>query len=221
MLTGTLVVTNLALFVISAATERSVWSGLGGLGSIMENGALWGRPIDLGGEWWRLFTSGFLHANILHVGFNMFLLGLLGVSLERHLGVVRFAVLYVASLLAGSLGALLVSPQALTVGASGAVFGLMGAHLMISRATGGRARDSGVMGLLVLNLLTTFLVPNISIGGHIGGLAGGVVASWVLLVPDRGGSLPRLPATLAALCLAGLFFAGGLLAATTWADPIF
>ena len=162
VLTGVLVAANLVLFVVSAATQRSAWSGLG---DIMENGALWGPAVDVGGEWWRLFTSGFLHANILHVGFNALLLGLLGATLERRLGVVRFAVLYLAALLAGSLGALLASPRALTIGASGAVFGLMGAHLMASRAGGRRARDSGVMGLLVLNLVTTFLIPNISIGG--------------------------------------------------------
>ena len=220
VLTGALVVANLVLFVISAANRRSVWEGLGGLGDIMENGALWGPAVDVGGEWWRLLTSGFLHANILHVGFNVLLLGLLGAPLERRLGVVRFSVLYVAALLAGSLGALLASPRALTIGASGAVFGLMGAHLMVSRATGRRARDSGVMGLLVLNLVTTFLIPNISIGGHIGGLAGGLMASWILLTPDRSGRVPRWLASTAGAGLAGLFFFTGLLAATTWVNPI-
>ena len=217
VLTGILVAANLVLFVVSAAANRSPWSGLG---NIMENGALWGPAVDLGGEWWRLFTSGFLHANILHVGFNVLLLGLLGAPLERQLGVVRFAVLYVAALLSGSLGALLASPRALTIGASGAVFGLMGAHLMVSRAVGRRARDSGVMGLLVLNLITTFLIPNISIGGHIGGLAGGLLASWVVLSPDRGRQVPRWLAATAGLGLAGLFFFTGLLAATTWTNPI-
>lgn len=218
VLTGLLVAANLVLFVVSAATQRSAWSGLG---DIMENGALWGPAIDVGGEWWRLFTSGFLHANILHVGFNALLLGLLGAPLERRLGVVRFAVLYLAALLSGSLGALLVSPRALTIGASGAVFGLMGAHVMVSRATGRRARDSGVMGLLVLNLITTFLIPNISIGGHIGGLAGGLLASWVLLAPDRRGRVPRWLASTAGIGLAGLFFFTSLVAANTWINPIF
>ena len=217
-LTGALVAANLVMFVVSAATRRSAW---GGLGDMMENGALWGPAIDVGGEWWRLFSSGFLHANILHVGFNVLLLGLLGAPLERRLGVVRFAVLYLAALLSGSLGALLVSPRALTVGASGAVFGLMGAHLMVSRATGRRARDSGVMGLLVLNLITTFLFPNISIGGHIGGLAGGLLASWILLAPDRRGRVPSWLSSIAGIGVAGLFFFTGLLAATTWIDPIF
>ena len=220
VLTGALAAANLVLFVVSATTQRSVWRGISGLGDIMENGALWGPAVDAGGEWWRLLTSGFLHANILHVGFNVLLLVLLGAPLERSLGIARFTVLYLAALLSGSLGALLASPRAVTIGASGAVFGLMGAHLMASRAVGRRARDSGVMGLLVLNLITTFLIPNISIGGHIGGLAGGLLASWILLAPDRGGRVPRGLALTAGLGLAGLFFFTGLLAATTWVDPI-
>ena len=221
ILTGALVVSNLALFVASVTTSRSLWPGRGGLGRIMENGALWGPAVDAGGEWWRLFTSGFLHANVLHVGFNVLLLGLLGVGLERSVGFVRFALLYTAALLAGSLGALVASPRALTIGASGAVFGLMGGHLMVSRASGMRARDSGVMGLLLLNLLSTFLIPNISIGGHIGGLAGGVVAGWLLLTPERSGRLRPWAASVLTVGLMGVFFYCGLLAATTWVDPIF
>ena len=221
ILTGALVLANLALFVISALTSRTVWAGRGGLGRVMENGGLYGPAVDIAGEWWRLLTSGFLHANILHVGFNVLLLGMLGVGLERRLGFVRFLLLYFVALLSGSLGALVASPRAFTIGASGAVFGLMGAHLMVSRASGMRARDSGVMGLLVLNLLSTFLVPNISIGGHIGGLAGGLLAGWILLTPDRSGRIPQWAASLLTVGLLALFFFTGLQAATTWVNPIF
>ena len=92
---------------------------------------------------------------------------------------------------------------------------------MVSRASGMRARDSGVMGLLLLNLLSTFLIPNISIGGHIGGLAGGVVAGWLLLTPERSGRLRPWAASVLTVGLMAVFFYCGLLAATTWADPIF
>lgn len=223
MLTGSLVAANLVMFVVAATTQRSVWQGLlgGRQRDIMSNGALWAPGINVEGEWWRLLTGGFLHANILHVGFNVLLLGLLGAPLERRLGALRFGLLYVTALLSGSLGAVLVSPRAFTVGASGAVFGLMGAHLMVSRAAGRRARDSGVMGLLVLNLITTFLFPNISIGGHIGGLIGGLLASWILLTPDRRAHVPRGLATAVGVVLAGLFFFSGLVAANTWRNPIF
>ena len=222
VLTGLLVAANLVMFVVAAATRRSVWQSLGVRQyDIMGNGALWAPGINVEGEWWRLFTGGFLHANIIHVGFNVLLLGLLGAPLERRLGSLRFSLLYVTALLSGSLGAVLVSPRAFTVGASGAVFGLMGAHLMVSRAAGRRARDSGVMGLLVLNLITTFLFPNISIGGHIGGLIGGLLASWILLTPDRREHVPRGLATAVGVVLAGLFFFSGLVAANTWRNPIF
>lgn len=222
VLTGLLVAANLVLFVVTAATRQSVWQSLGVRRyDIMGNGAVWAPGIDVGGEWWRLLTGGFLHANILHVGFNVLLLGWLGAPLERRLGALRFGLLYVTALLSGSLGAVLVSPRAFTVGASGAVFGLMGAHLMLSRAVGRRARDSGVMGLLVLNLVTTFLFPNISIGGHIGGLLGGLLASWILLMPDRRAGVPRGLTTAVAAVLAALFFFCGLVAANTWNNPIF
>ena len=222
LLTWLLVAANLVMFAVASASRRSVWGGLGTRRSVvMDYGALWGPGIDIAGEWWRLFTGGFLHANIFHVGFNVLLLGLLGAPLERRLGALRFGLLYVTALLSGSLGALVVSPRAFTVGASGAVFGLMGAHLMVSRAAGRRARDSGVTGLLVLNLLTTFLFPNISVGGHIGGLVGGLLASWVLLAPDRRVRVPRWLASAAGTSLAGLFFVSGLLAAGTWVAPIF
>ena len=99
------------------------------------------------GEWYRLLTSGFLHAGLLHIGFNMFLLFILGRLLEPAIGTPRFVALYFASLFAGSFGALaLTNPFELTVGASGAVFGVLGATFVIARGRGvdqiaRRARD--------------------------------------------------------------------------------
>lgn len=142
-------------------------------------GALFG-PAVADGELWRLVTSGFLHANLIHIGFNMYLLWLLGNMLEPVLGNLRFAGLLLASLLAGSFGALLLSPQALTVGASGAVYGLMGAALVSQRAQGMDVMQSGIGPLLLLNLAFTFFFPGISIGGHLGGLAGGLVAAYLM-----------------------------------------
>src|SRR3546814_43320 len=88
------------------------------------------------GEWWRLVTSGFLHANLIHIGFNCLVLYQLGQVLEPVLGRLRFGAVYFASMLTGSFGVLLLSPDRLTVGASGAVFGLMGAALAVFRARG-------------------------------------------------------------------------------------
>jgi membrane associated rhomboid family serine protease len=136
------------------------------------------------GEYWRLVTGGFLHASLLHLGFNMLLLYLLGRELETVLGNGRFAALYFASLLAGSAGALIIDPQALTVGASGAVFGLMGAMVIEQRARGMDPFAGGIFGsiggLIVINLVLSFAVSGISIGGHIGGLVGGTIAAWLM-----------------------------------------
>jgi membrane associated rhomboid family serine protease len=111
----------------------------------------------------------------------MYALYILGGLIERVAGPVRFGVVYVVSLIAGSLGALLVSPDSLTVGASGAVYGLMGAALALERSRGIPVRNSGIIGVLVLNLFITFSLSRyISVGGHVGGLVGGLVAGYIL-----------------------------------------
>ena len=122
------------------------------------------------GEWYRLITSGFTHAGLLHLGLNMWFVWVLGQMLERALGPVRFTLLYFAALLAGSAGALIADPFALTVGASGAAFGLLGAMVVGMRQRGMSVLRSNIGMLLILNLVLTFAIPGIAIGGHIGGL---------------------------------------------------
>ena len=134
-------------------------------------------PIGVAeGEWYRLVTGGFLHANLMHLGFNMFALWILGRQLEPALGRATFAAVYGASLLAGSLGVMIADPTALTVGASGAVFGMFGYALIAQYARGINPMDTGLGGIILINLVFTFAVPGISIGGHLGGLVGGAVA---------------------------------------------
>jgi membrane associated rhomboid family serine protease len=145
-------------------------------------GGLFG-PAVAAGEWWRLFTAGFLHSGLIHLGLNMAVLFMLGPSLERALGRLAFVSLYVAGLTASSLGALLLSPTSFTVGASGAIFALMGAIIMGQRASGINPWRSGIVGWIVVNLIFTVAVPGISIGGHLGGLAGGIIAGGVLFRP--------------------------------------
>jgi membrane associated rhomboid family serine protease len=132
------------------------------------------------GEYWRLITAGFLHSGILHIAFNMYILYWLGTMLEPSLGHARFAALYLASLVAGSFGALLLAPDARTVGASGAVFGLMGAAFVMQRARGIDPMQSGIGPVILLNLALSFIIPNISIGGHLGGLIGGAAAGFAM-----------------------------------------
>ncbi len=150
------------------------------------------------GEYWRLITGGFLHdpGNILHILFNMYILYWLGTMLEPVLGHVKFAALYFASLLAGSFGAIVADPLVRTVGASGAVFGLMAAAFVMQRARGVDPMRSGIGPLILLNLGITFLPGfNISIGGHLGGLIGGALCALAmeqLLRHRRGNLLPVL-----------------------------
>ncbi len=168
-------------------------------------GGLFG-PAVAAGQWWRLLTAGFLHAGLIHLGLNMAVLYVLGPPLERALGWARFSTLYLAALVASSLGALLVSPGGVTVGASGAIFGLMGATIMGQRAVGIDPRSSGMITWLVINLVFTFAVPGISIGGHLGGLVAGVVAGALLFRPR----LRPAMAGLACLAIAVACFAAAL-----------
>ena len=188
--TALLTAVNLAVFVRGLIASGSLWPsrvtrfeidyGLWGPEVGLTEDTLlvdrFGRVIDLvGDEWWRIFTSGFLHHGIAHIGFNMLFLWLLGNRMEKDLGASRFFFLYFGALVGGACGALLMDPNAVTVGASGAVFGLMGGALVGKRLFGNLARESGLMGLLLLNILISFVVPGISIGGHLGGLAGGAI----------------------------------------------
>ena len=118
-------------------------------------------------------TSGFTHAGLLHLALNMWFIWIIGQMLERAIGSLRFTLLYFAALLAGSAGALIADPYALTVGASGAAFGLLGAMAVGMRQRGMSVLRSDVGMLLILNLGLTFAIPGIAIGGHIGGLIGG------------------------------------------------
>ena len=161
----------------------------GGIGSskILVDGWL-SRPDIANGEYWRLITSGFLHEGFLHLLFNMFSLWILGSILEPAVGRLRFGLIYFVSLLAGSFGALLLEPNAPTVGASGAIFGLMGAAVVVLRHAGINPLQSGLGFWLGLNLLFTFTSANISIGGHLGGLIGGALAALIVLGFERLGS---------------------------------
>lgn len=162
------------------------------------------------GDWWRLVTGGFMHAGLLHLFMNMFLLWLLAQELEPALGGWRFGLLYVVSLLGGSLGAVALHPDAVTVGASGAIFGLMGALVVLQLRAHQNPWRSGIAGLVLLNVAFTFLVPGISIGGHLGGLVAGAFGG--LLVTPR--TWPRTTAAIrdGFLILTGVLIAVGAVA---------
>ena len=147
------------------------------------------------GDYWRILTNGFVHVGIFHLAFNMLALWILGSLLEPELGRLRFGLVYFVSLLCGSLGVLLLS-GASSAGASGAVFGLMGSALVLFRARGLSLLESGLGIWLGLNLLLTFTIPNISIGAHIGGLIGGIIATFLLEGLGAKGRIPMQAAEI-------------------------
>ena len=202
-----------ATFVLIALNVAAYLAEIGGGGgglspggsSILFDFGLYG-PYVAEGEWYRLLTSGFLHGSLIHIGFNMFALFWLGRLLEPAIGTPRFVALYFVSLFAGSFGALLLSPDSLTIGASGAVFGIFGATFVIARNRGvdGLAASIGVV--LLLNLAITFGNPEISIGGHLGGLAGGLLCALIVVAGERGMlGERRLPMELLAMAAIGFF----------------
>ena len=175
--TVALVAINVLVYVVTVYQGAGI-SAPGG--TLFSDGALVGALIYTDGEWYRMVTAMFLHASLLHLAFNMLALYWLGTVVEQALGTWRFLLIYFVSGLAGSAGALVFSdrPRS-TVGASGAIYGIMGALLVLEyRATGSFAGP--VLGFIVLNLALTFAIPNISVGGHLGGLAGGILATFAL-----------------------------------------
>ena len=201
--TYALIVINVIGFLIQVTTGEGGLSSVGSVG--IDFGLIPALVAD--GEWYRIVTAGFLHVGPLHLAFNMFALYVLGTLMEPMLGTVRFVAIYFASLLAGSLGVVILEPDSLvvTVGASGAVFGLFAAAFFIARGRGMEQLASGLGLVIGINLLFTFSVSNISIGGHIGGLIGGAICAFVILAGDRGSlGSRRVPAEVAAIAAIGL-----------------
>jgi membrane associated rhomboid family serine protease len=197
----------IAINVVAFLAEGNVSINSNPTNKVYEEGALFGSLRGfphLGvahGQWWRVVTSGFLHENLLHIGFNMYVLYVLGQMLEPALGRLRFGVIYGVSLLTGSLGALLVTPHSPTVGASGAVFGIMGAAAVEMRARQIPIMQSGVGGLILINLVISFTLPGISWGGHVGGLIGGALVALIFQQAARRGAQSLALAACALIAL--------------------
>ena len=136
------------------------------------------------GAFWQVLTNAFTHVQLWHIGFNMLALWFLGPQLESALGRTRFLALYLLSALSGSVAVFwLAGEHSATLGASGAVFGLLGALLVIGHKIGGDI--SGLWGWLGINALLTFVVPNVSWQGHLGGLLGGALVAAILVYAPR------------------------------------
>src|ERR687887_711725 len=197
--TRALIGLNVAVYIAELAQGSGVNANHG---SIYQDGALIANGVKVGdrlaglpkhafvpgletvgvahGDWWRLITAAFLHYGPFHLLLNMLALWWFGSLLEQRIGSGRYLMLYVVSGLAGSAGALLLDPTVATVGASGAIFGILGAGLVMEQFQRDYVFGGSALGVIVLNLVFTFSIANISIGGHIGGLVRG----------ERGGGAP-------------------------------
>jgi membrane associated rhomboid family serine protease len=161
---------------------------------------LWPWGIANGDEYYRLVTSGFLHAGLTHILFNMVALYFTGPALERVLGHARFLGLYALSLLGGSVLVYLLTPiDTPTLGASGAIFGLFGATFVLARKLAFDVR--GIVGLIVINLAITFIAPGISWQGHVGGLITGAMVAWLYAYTPQAKRTLILTASAVALLL--------------------
>jgi len=183
LVTNLVIAINLGLFVYGVILEPKCLGSF--IGPVQRNLGLFG-PAVANGEWYRIVTSGFVHFGLLHVGMNMWFIYVAGQLLEPGLGRLRYALLYMASLVGGSAGALILSPHVLSAGASGAAFGLLGAAVIGLRMRGVPVMRTSLGTVLVLNLVLTFAISGISIGGHLGGLVAGGICGAAILAPRVG-----------------------------------
>jgi membrane associated rhomboid family serine protease len=195
IVTRTLIAINVIVFLAETASGASL--GGGGGGYVFDHGALYGPLISQEHQYQRLLFSGFLHDGLLHILFNMVFLYIMGPMLEPAIGRLNFALVYFVSLLAGSFGALLFQPDAVTVGASGACFGVLGALIVVAYYRGISIWQSGLGLTLAINIVFSLSIAGISIGAHIGGVIAGAICGWLIV---QLGERRRMPAAALAAC---------------------
>jgi membrane associated rhomboid family serine protease len=177
-----LIAINVAVFAVTVAQAGSLSRNTSA--ALFQQWAL--RPEAVAhGAWWQLLTSGFLHIGPLHIAFNMIALWVIGRDLEQALGRIRFLVVYLVSLLGGSLAVFaFANPASDTAGASGAVFGLMGGLAVVLMRL--RLSPRPALTIILLNVIISFAVPNISILGHLGGLTfGTALTAAMVYLPNK------------------------------------
>ncbi len=178
--TTVLIALNVLVFAIAAAQARSISDFRP---SSVYNGSVMVPMYVAGGEWWRVVSSGFLHLSILHIVLNMLALYFIGLGLERVLGRWRYLAVYLLSLLGGSAAIMLFAPvTGGAAGASGAIFGLMGALLVTLKRLRLSLRQAGL--IIAINVIATFTIPGISWQAHLGGLVvGALVGAAMVYAP--------------------------------------
>ena len=198
---------NVVMFVVQIATSRQS----NGIGDFSNELDMHTGSVGFLDEYYRLLTSGFLHLGIFHLALNMYALWILGGIVERTFGPVRMVGVYLAAILGGSAGVAILDPQSSSLGASGGVFGLMAMLFLVERAVGRNPFQSNIGMILIINLVLTFGVRGISIGGHLGGLVAGGLAGFVVIELQKRRASTRATAAVIYGLAAVLFLAGVLL----------
>jgi membrane associated rhomboid family serine protease len=207
--TYVLIAINVIAFIAEVGSGAPLGTTFSAGGSVFRDFSLYG-PAVANGEWYRIVTAGFLHAGLLHILFNMVALYFLGSLLEPGIGTPRFLGVYFVSLLAGSFGALLLTPDTHTVGASGAIFGLMSAAFIVARHRGVEHLAGQIGFYIIINIFFTVGVSGISIGGHFGGLIAGALCGFLIVMAERRARRPVELEVLGMIALGALSFVGAI-----------
>jgi membrane associated rhomboid family serine protease len=191
VVTQALIAINVIVFLAETVSGVPFNGCSGACGTVWNHGVLFGPSIHISHDYWRIVTGGFLHDGFFHIFVNMLSLYFVGMVLEPAIGHVNFATVYFVSLLAGSFGALLFQPDVPTVGASGAIFGVFGALIVVAYHRGIPIWQSGLGFVLLFNLIFSFTFSGISVGGHLGGLVAGLICGEMIV---QWGERRRMPA---------------------------
>lgn len=187
-------------FIYIATVTKGDLSAL----NLLDYGANY-KPFIKDGEWYRLFSCIFIHASFIHLLFNMYALKILGYQLESYLGKLKFVIVFIVSGLVGSLSSAVLT-NAVSVGASGAIFGLLGSYIYFAynyRLVLGNSLKTDIIPVVLINLLIGVLVPGIDIFAHIGGLVAGLFATMAIGVPGKKNNSASINGTICLLLLVG------------------
>lgn len=180
------IVIFLLLYILGAGSEDTV--------TLLKFGALF-KPLVQNGEYYRIITSAFLHAGLAHLIFNMYALFIIGKELESLLGKTKFSLIYLNSIILGSLASMAINSTTISVGASGALFGILGATFYFGyhyRVYLGNNMNNQLLPVLLLNLLIGFIIPGIDYMAHIGGLIGGTLTIWSLGISNKSSKQEKI-----------------------------
>ena len=194
--TKVLIIVNVIVFILSFILSSS------GLYDVFTNFAL-NKYYIKSGEIYRLLTCGFLHADIIHLLCNMYSLNIIGTQLENFIGKKKFLIVYFVSMITGSLLSCVMS-NSWSVGASGAIFGLLGSLLYFGyhyRIYLGSVMKSQIIPIIILNLGIGFIIPNIDVSAHVGGLVGGLLSTMIVGIENKSNKTDRINGTICLLIL--------------------